>query len=250
MQRALSTRAIRPLLFPSLRPSLLSKSRPLVNPLLCSVSSTTIFSRHSSHHAKVRFPAPEFSAPAVINKEIVDISLSDLLKKNDYVVLLFYPMDFTFVCPTELIAFSQAKDKFAALNTQVVGISTDSEFSHLAWSKLDSKLGGLSSAAVDNCLLPLVADRSHSISKKYGVLLEDGGIALRGLFVIDKKGILRSSIINDLPIGRSVDEALRIIEAIKFTDTHGEVCPANWSAGKPSIKPSPKDSLEYFGKNQ
>ncbi|KAF7334627.1 2-cysteine peroxiredoxin [Mycena venus] len=156
--------------------------------------------------------------------------------------LLFYPMDFTFVCPTEILAFNDALPALEAINTVVLGISTDSQFSHLAWSTQPRKQGGLG----PDLKLPLVADKSMQISRDYGVLLEDEGIALRGLFIIDPKGILRQITVNDLPVGRSVDETMRLIKAFQFTDQYGEVCPANWIEGAKTIKADPKASLEYF----
>lgn len=161
-------------------------------------------------------------------------------------VLFFYPLDFTFVCPTEIIAFSKRMAEFDALNVAVLGVSVDSKFSHLAWTNMDVKNGGVGSLAY-----PLVSDITKSISQDYGVLVEDGenaGVALRGLFIISPEGILRQITINDLPVGRSVDETLRLIRAFQFVDANGEVCPANWDQGGATIKPTPKASLEYFSK--
>jgi alkyl hydroperoxide reductase subunit AhpC len=151
-------------------------------------------------------------------------------------------MDFTFVCPSEIIQYNDALPRFQALNTSVLAISTDSHYSHLAWQAQPRKQGGLG----ENLQLPLVADRAQGISRDYGVLLEDEGIALRGLFLIDPKGTLRQITVNDLPVGRNVDETLRLVEAFQFTDEHGEVCPAGWTQGAKTIKPEPKASLEYF----
>ncbi|KAF8179929.1 thioredoxin-like protein [Mycena galopus ATCC 62051] len=190
--------------------------------------------------ALVQRSAPEFKAPTVVDGVFEDISLSDYLGK--WVVLLFYPMDFTFVCPTEILAFNDALPALKAINTVVLGISTDSQFSHLAWSTQPRKQGGLG----PDLKLPLVADKSMSIARDYGVLLEDEGIALRGLFIIDPKGILRQITVNDLPVGRSVEETTRLIKAFQFTDQYGEVCPANWTEGGKTIKADPKASLEYF----
>jgi alkyl hydroperoxide reductase subunit AhpC len=184
--------------------------------------------------------APNFTAKAVHNGEIVEISLSQF--KGKYVILLFYPLDFTFVCPTELCAFSDAAGKFKELNCEVLGISVDSEYSHLAWSQKPRKEGGLSP-----CNIALVADLDKSIASQYGVLVK-GGVALRGLFIIDPNGVVRQSTINDLPFGRSVEEALRLVQAIQFVEKHGEVCPANWKPGQKTMKADPKGSQEYFGK--
>nr|GAT57225.1 peroxiredoxins [Mycena chlorophos] len=190
--------------------------------------------------ALVQRPAPLFKAPTVVDGMFEDVSLSDFLGK--WVVLLFYPMDFTFVCPTEILAFNDAIPALKDLNTVVLGISTDSQYSHLAWASQPRKQGGLG----PDLKLPLVADRNMKISRDYGVLLEDEGIALRGLFLIDPKGILRQITVNDLPVGRSVDETVRLIKAFQFTDKYGEVCPANWKEGDKTMKPDPKASLEYF----
>ncbi|KAI8640419.1 thioredoxin-like protein [Parasitella parasitica] len=189
--------------------------------------------------AQVQKPAPAFTAPAVVGGEFKDISLSDY--KGKYVVFFWYPMDFTFVCPTEILAFSERIKEFEALDTVVIGASTDSEFSHLAWVNTPRKQGGLGEMNI-----PLLADKTKSIAKDYGVLIEEAGIALRGLFIIDPKGTVRQITINDLPVGRSVDEVLRLVEAFKFTDEHGEVCPANWQAGSKTIKPDVQKSKEYF----
>lgn len=154
-------------------------------------------------------------------------------------------MDFTFVCPTEILAFNDALPKFEKLNTTVLGVSTDSHFTHLAWRERPRKQGGLG----EDLKLPLIADKNFKISRDYGVLIEDEGIALRGLFIIDPKGTLRQITVNDLPVGRNVDETLRLVEAFQFTDEHGEVCPAGWQSGGDTMKADPKGSLEYFSKS-
>ncbi|GKT96441.1 ahpC/TSA family protein [Colletotrichum tofieldiae] len=176
--------------------------------------------------AFVQRPAPGFKATTVFpGGEFKDINLSDYL--GQWVVLLFYPLDFTFVCPTEIIQYNDALPRFRAINTTVLGISTDSHFSHLAWTEKPRKQA------------PLVADKSHKISRDYGVLIEEEGVALRGLFIIDPKGVLRQITVNDLPVGRNVEETIRLVEAFQFTDEHGE----NGSKG---MKADPKGSLEYF----
>ncbi|XP_022530304.2 peroxiredoxin-2 [Astyanax mexicanus] len=195
----------------------------------------------SAGNAKIGQPAPQFKATAVVNGEFKDIQLSDY--RGKYVVLFFYPLDFTFVCPTEIIAFSESADKFSDIKCQVIAASTDSHFSHLAWINTPRKQGGLGPMNI-----PLVADLTQSISRDYGVLKEDEGIAFRGLFVIDDKGILRQITINDLPVGRSVDETLRLVKAFQYTDKHGEVCPANWEPGKDTIIPGVQESKKYFSK--
>ncbi|KAF9059097.1 thioredoxin-like protein [Rhodocollybia butyracea] len=190
--------------------------------------------------ALIQKPAPAFKSTAVVDGLFEDISLSDYLGK--WVVLFFYPMDFTFVCPTEILAFNDALDEFKQIDTVVIGASTDSQYSHFAWATQPRKEGGLG----PDLKLPLLADRSMKIARDYGVLLEEEGIALRGLFIIDPKGILRQITVNDLPVGRSVEETLRLVKAFQFTDKHGEVCPAGWSEGGKTIKTDPTAKMEYF----
>jgi len=186
--------------------------------------------------------APTFKAPAVHNEKIIDLDLESMKGKGRYAVIFFYPKDFTFVCPTEITAYSDALDKFNALKCDVMAVSTDSEHAHLAWVKASRKDGG-----VGGLRIPLVADPSHSISKAYGVLREGEGIADRGLFILDSDHIIRHITCNDLGIGRSVDETLRLVEAIQFNQQHGEVCPANWVKGGKTIVPTPDGSKTYFG---
>ncbi|HRD56177.1 MAG TPA: peroxiredoxin [Parachlamydiaceae bacterium] len=187
--------------------------------------------------------APDFQAKAVIEKSICDFSLRSL--KGQYTVLFFYPLDFTFVCPTELHAFQEKLEEFEKRGTQVVGCSVDSAYSHLAWLNTPKQKGG-----IEGIDYPLVADLNKTIAKQYGVLDSDAGIAYRGLFLIDKQGIVRHQSINDLPLGRSVDEVLRLLDALIFVQTHGEVCPANWSAGKKSMKPDSAGLEQYFACTQ
>jgi alkyl hydroperoxide reductase subunit AhpC len=183
--------------------------------------------------------APDFKADAVMaDGSFKQISLSDF--KGKYVLLYFYPLDFTFVCPTEIIAFSDRANEFEALGVQVLGVSVDSKFSHLAWRKIPRDQGGLG-----DIKYPLVADLSKNIARDYDVLLGEE-VALRGLFLIDKNGIVRHQVINDLPLGRSVDEALRMVQALQFFEQNGEVCPANWKKGARTIKPSVDGSREFF----
>ncbi|MCL5269760.1 MAG: peroxiredoxin [bacterium] len=189
---------------------------------------------------RVTSPAPKFTAQAVIDGEIKEIRFDDYAGK--WVVLFFWPLDFTFVCPTEITAFSDNVAEFKKLGAELIGVSVDSPYSHLAWTQLDRKKGGLGKIN-----FPLVSDLDKSLSSAYGVLL-DSGVALRGLFLIDPKGIIRHSTVNDLPVGRSVAETLRIIKAFQFVDKHGEVCPANWNEGQLTIKPDPVDAQEYFAK--
>nr|CAD2202455.1 unnamed protein product [Meloidogyne enterolobii] len=191
--------------------------------------------------AKIGKLAPEFTADAVVDSDFKTVSLSDY--KGKYVVLFFYPLDFTFVCPTEIIAFSERSGDFTKINVQLLACSTDSKFSHFEWINKPRKEGGLGEMKI-----PVLSDRNMKIARDYGVLKEDEGIAYRGLFIIDPKGILRQITINDLPVGRSVDETLRLVQAFQYTDKHGEVCPANWKPGSDTIKPDPNKSKEYFGK--
>jgi peroxiredoxin (alkyl hydroperoxide reductase subunit C) len=189
----------------------------------------------------VTHQAPDFTAQAVMpDGSFQEVSLSQY--KGKYVLLFFYPLDFTFVCPTEIIAFSEAAVKFEAAGVQLLSCSIDSHFTHLAWRNTPRNEGGLG-----DIQYPMVADLNKKIAADYQVLL-DGGIALRGLFLIDKEGVIRHQVVNDLPLGRSVDEALRMVEALQYFETNGEVCPANWKKGNATIKPDPTGSQEFFGK--
>lgn len=189
--------------------------------------------------AMVTRPAPDFTADAVVNGQFDTIKLSDY--RGKYVLLFFYPLDFTFVCPTELVAFSEQTDEFAKRNCQVIGVSVDSKYTHLAWVNLPRKQGGLGQIKY-----PIAADLNKAIARSYGVLLEEVGVALRGLFLIDKAGVLRHALVNDLPLGRSVAEALRVLDALQHFEEQGEVCPANWTKGAQSMKADPVGSREYF----
>ena len=183
--------------------------------------------------------APEFKAQAVMpDGSFKEVSLSDY--RGQYTVLFFYPLDFTFVCPTEIIAFSDRVKEFEALGVQLLGVSIDSHFSHLAWRNTPRAQGGI--GQID---YPLVADLNKDIARDYDVLLP-GGIALRGLFLIDKDGVVRHQVVNDLPLGRSVDEAYRMVQALQYFETNGEVCPADWKEGARTIKADPENSKEFF----
>lgn len=184
--------------------------------------------------------APHFSAKAVKNGQIVDeFSLRDFLGK--YVLFFFYPLDFTFVCPTELHAFQEQLSEFEKRGVQVVGCSVDSCFSHLAWLGTPRSKGG-----IEGVEYPLVSDLNKQIARNYQVLKEDEGIAYRGLYLIDKQGIVRHQLINDLPLGRSIDEALRMVDALLFFEANGEVCPANWKHGAKAMKPTNDGLVVYF----
>ena len=187
----------------------------------------------------VQKPAPDFKAQAVMpDGSFKEVTLADY--KGKYILLFFYPLDFTFVCPTEIIAFSDRNAEFAQLGVQILGVSVDSHFTHLAWRNLARDQGGLG-----NIEYPLVADISKRIARDYDVLVDEA-VALRGLFLIDKAGIVRHQVVNDLPLGRSVDEALRMVQALKFFEENGEVCPANWKEGSRTIKPTVKESKKFF----
>jgi peroxiredoxin 2/4 len=184
--------------------------------------------------------APDFTATAVVDQEFKEIKLSNY--RGKYVVLFFYPLDFTFVCPTEITAFSDRHAEFKALNTEVLGVSVDSQFSHLAWIQTDRKSGGLGDLAY-----PLVADIKKDISAAYNVLDPNEGIALRGLFIIDQDGVVQHSTINNLSVGRSVDETLRTLQAFQYTQAHpDEVCPAGWQPGAKTMNPDPVKSKDFF----
>jgi peroxiredoxin (alkyl hydroperoxide reductase subunit C) len=184
--------------------------------------------------------APDFTAEAVLKDgSFAKLSLSQF--KGKYVLLFFYPLDFTFVCPTEIIAFSERAKEFNDLGVEVIGVSVDSHFSHLAWRNIPRDQGGIGPIQYS-----LIADLDKQISRNYDVLVGDA-VALRGLFLIDKDGVVRHQVVNDLPLGRSVDEALRMVQALQFFEKNGEVCPADWKEGKRTIKPGVNESKEFFG---
>ncbi|XP_076953796.1 2-Cys peroxiredoxin BAS1, chloroplastic-like [Bidens hawaiensis] len=214
--------------------------------LRSAVSARSAAVRRNSFVVKAGLPlvgnqAPDFEGEAVFDQEFIKVKLSDYIGKK-YVILFFYPLDFTFVCPTEITAFSDRYAEFEKINTEILGVSVDSVFSHLAWVQTERKSGGLG-----DLNYPLVSDVTKSISKAFNVLIEDQGIALRGLFIIDKEGVIQHSTINNLAIGRSVDETLRTLQALQFVQENpDEVCPAGWKPGEKSMKPDPKGSKEYF----
>lgn len=187
-------------------------------------------------------PAPNFKADAVVNGDFDEIQLSNY-KNKKYVVLFFYPLDFTFVCPTELHAFQAKLEEFRKRDAEVIGCSVDSKFSHWAWLNTAKDKGG-----IQGVTYPLVSDLNKTIARDYDVLA-DGGVAYRGLFLIDKQGLVRHQIVNDLPLGRSVDEALRMLEALIHVEKHGEVCPANWKEGSEAMKADAKSTAAYLAKH-
>lgn len=195
--------------------------------------------------AIVGHKAPDFCAAAVSDKgEILkEFRLSEV-NKGKYVILFFYPLDFTFVCPSELIALNNRLAEFKKRGVEVVGISIDSQFTHHAWRNTPVEKGGIGPVS-----FPLVADITHSICKSYGVEHPLAGVALRGTFLIDKQGIVRSQIVNDLPLGRNIDELIRLVDALQFHETHGEVCPAGWNKGDAGIKPSADGIATYLAEN-
>lgn len=184
--------------------------------------------------------APEFRAKAVIGTKLInDFSLTQYEGKN--VIFFFYPLNFTFVCPTELHAFQERLGEFEIRDTHVVGCSVDSPYSHLAWLNTPRSKGG-----IQGITYPIVSDMNKTISHHYDVLVPNEGIAYRGLFLIDKRGIVRHQVVNDLPLGRSIDEVLRMIDALNYFETHGEVCPADWKTGNKSMKPTHEGLHLYF----
>ena len=188
-------------------------------------------------------PAPDFTATAVYgNNEIKPLSLSQF--KGKPVVLFFYPLDFTFVCPSELIAFDHRLEEFKQRGVEVVGVSIDSQYTHLAWKNTPVKSGGIGQVGY-----PLVADLKHEICRAYDVELEAAGVALRGSFLIDKNGIVMHQVLNMLPLGRNIDQMLRMVDALQFFEEHGEVCPAGWQRGKPGMTATPDGVADYLAKN-
>lgn len=185
-------------------------------------------------------PAPKFKTKVVIGNRIIEnFSLDDM--KGKYVIFFFYPLDFTFVCPTELHAFQERLEEFKSRNAEIIGCSVDSCHSHHAWLQIPKDKGG-----IQGVTYPIVADLTKSIARDYDVLNHQEGIAYRGLFLINREGIVLHQIVNDLPLGRSVDEALRILDALIYVEKHGEVCPANWNGSKKSMKPTQEGLEQYF----
>ncbi|WP_428607656.1 peroxiredoxin [Sedimenticola sp.] len=187
-------------------------------------------------------PAPDFTAQAVMpDNSFADLTLSSYQGK--YVVLFFYPLDFTFVCPSELIAFDHRLEEFKKRNVEVIGVSIDSHFSHLAWKNTAINNGG-----IGNVQYPLVADISKEITNAYD-LNTGPGIALRGSFLIDRDGVVQHQVVNNLPLGRNIDEMLRMVDALQFTEEHGEVCPAGWKQGEAGMKGSTEGVAEYLAEH-
>lgn len=201
--------------------------------------------------------APEFKAPAVVDGQIVEEFSLKQFEGNKYVIFFFYPLDFTFVCPTEILAFQEKLAEFEKRNTAVVGCSIDSEHTHFAWVNTPKNKGG-----IEGVKYPLVADTAKTIATNYGVLAgdydvnEDGEmtfegapVAFRGTFLIDKEGVVRHCVINDLPLGRNIDEAIRMVDALQYVEENGEVCPANWQEGADAMKPNAEGVADYLSKH-
>lgn len=189
--------------------------------------------------------APDFTAAAVLgNGEIVDNFNLKQHIAGKAAVLFFYPLDFTFVCPSELIAFDHRIEEFQKRGVEVIGVSIDSEFTHNAWRKTPVDKGGIGEVRY-----PLVADVKHDICRAYGVELEEAGVALRGSFLIDKRGVVRHQVVNDLPLGRNIDEMLRMVDALQFHEEHGDVCPAQWEKGKKAMEASPDGVARFLAEN-
>lgn len=182
--------------------------------------------------------APAFELDAVHKGQFTRLSLNDF--KGKWLIVFFYPLDFTFVCPTEIIAFSDAYEQFRKLGADVVGVSIDSKYCHLAWTQTARKNGG-----IEGMTFPLLADLNRQMASDYGVLNSDG-VALRGLFIIDPDGVIQHATVNNSGVGRSVEETLRTLQAFQFVREHGEVCPANWHPGSSTIKPDVSKSKDYF----
>ncbi len=190
-------------------------------------------------------PAPDFTAPAVLGDgTIVDEFNFRKAVEGKYSVIFFYPLDFTFVCPSELIAFDHRLDEFKKRNVEVIGVSIDSHFTHNAWRNTPVEKGGIGPVRY-----PLVADMTHAICKAYDVETPDGAVAYRGSFLIDREGVVRHQVVNDLPLGRDIDEMLRMVDALQFTEEHGEVCPAGWHKGEEGMKDTPEGVAEYLAKH-
>ncbi|EFA80375.1 peroxiredoxin [Heterostelium album PN500] len=195
---------------------------------------------HKHEQIRIRKQAPKFQGQAVVNGEFKDISLDDY--KGKYVYFFFYPLDFTFVCPTEIIAFSEAAEEFRKIGCEIIACSVDSVFSHLAWINTPRKEGGLGGIK-----FPILSDITHQVSKDYGVYIEEDGHTIRGSFIIGKDGLVKHIQLNDNPVGRNVEEALRLVKGYMYTDVHGEVCPANWNPdNSKTMIPDPKGSKAYF----
>ncbi len=189
--------------------------------------------------------APDFTVPAVLsNGKIVNrFNLKEAVREK-YAVIFFYPLDFTFVCPSELIALDHAIERFKSLGVEVIAISIDSQYTHNAWRNTPIAQGGIGPVKYT-----LAADVAHTVCRSYGIEHPEAGVALRGVFVIDREGVVRSQIVNDLPLGRNIEEIIRLVDALQFHEQHGDVCPANWSKGDVGMKASPEGVAKYLADN-
>jgi peroxiredoxin (alkyl hydroperoxide reductase subunit C) len=187
-------------------------------------------------------PAPDFTATAVLADNTFDDTFTLSALRGKYVILFFYPHDFTFVCPTEILAFDEALDEFQKRDTEIVGVSVDSHYTHAAWKRTPVDDGGIGPIR-----FPLVSDLDRSIARDYGVLLDEGA-ALRGLFLIDREGVVRHALVNDIPLGRNVNEALRTLDALRFHELRGDVCPANWNEGDEGLAETHDGVVDYLSK--
>ncbi len=186
-------------------------------------------------------PAPDFTAAAVMGNNTIEENFNlSSFTKDKYALVFFYPLDFTFVCPSEILAFDHRLQDFKDRNTEVIAVSVDSHYTHLAWKNTPVEKGGLGQVR-----FPMVADLTRSIARDYDVLINEA-VALRGTFLIDREGMVRHQVINDLPLGRNIDEAIRMVDALQFYEQHGEVCPAGWNKGKAGMKATPEGVAEYL----
>lgn len=186
-------------------------------------------------------PAPDFTAAAVMGNNTIEENFNlSSFTKDKYALVFFYPLDFTFVCPSEILAFDHRLQDFKDRNTEVIAVSVDSHYTHLAWKNTPVEKGGLGQVR-----FPMVADLTRSIARDYDVLINEA-VALRGTFLIDREGMVRHQVINDLPLGRNIDEAIRMVDALQFYEQHGEVCPAGWNKGKAGMKATPERVAEYL----
>jgi peroxiredoxin 2/4 len=186
-------------------------------------------------------PAPDFTAPAVMPGGIIEEGFELSALRGKYVVLFFWPLDFTFVCPTEIIAHDKRLDKFRERGVEIVGVSIDSQFTHFAWRETPVAEGGIGPVG-----FPMVADVKHEIARAYGIEHPEAGVALRASFLIDKEGVVQHQVVNNLPLGRNVDEMLRVVDALQFHEEHGEVCPAGWEKGDAGMKPDARGVASYL----
>lgn len=188
--------------------------------------------------------APDFQAPAVMANGMINEQFKLSVYKGQYVVLFFWPLDFTFVCPSEIVAHNNRLEAFEQRNVQLVGVSIDSEFTHFAWRNTPVEKGGIGEVG-----FPMVSDKLHQISRDYGVNHPDEGVAMRGSFLIDREGVVQHQIVNNLPLGREVDDILRVVDALQFTEEHGEVCPAGWQKGQQGMKPDADGVADYLSEH-